>query len=320
MGRGQKLWRLVTVIGRSARNRSIPSHSESRIPWLSSTWSKPRRKISLNISSPFVWRLEFQQVEKASCMKRTRWRVNQYPRAISSLACPGDQSQFVVLNQVRMRRNDAHIESVAPAFRGRNYSAKAISSVVSAPFNVQEIHGVRITKCSIVRFTDVRLYSNVCGLYRSEEDPSDNLQFVAHEHGSSTPLRCFYRFDADMRPINACTVFPLRQLQGGLAIVCAERLEAHRGWFIQSFSVFLDHSVGIKDRGNASHRLAHKLDPGDGNPPVRFRVVKWNNLIFQDVEQDFGIDFVLKIRGAVGNFRPDCPAVLAVVSFAPPAV
>src|SRR5271165_59777 len=72
MGRGQKLWRLVTVIGRSARNCSIPSHSESRIPWLSSTWSKPRRKISLNISSPFVWRLEFQQVEKASCMKRSQ--------------------------------------------------------------------------------------------------------------------------------------------------------------------------------------------------------------------------------------------------------
>src|SRR5271165_4080297 len=148
------------------------------------------------------------------------------------LICPGDQPQFVVLNQVRMCGDDTHAEPVAPAFRGRNYSAKSISSVVSALFNVQEIHGVRITKCSIVRFTDVRLYSNVCGFYRSEEDPSHNLQFVAHEHGSSTRLRCFYRFDADMWPIDAYTVFPLRQLQGGLAIVCAERLEARRGWFI----------------------------------------------------------------------------------------
>src|SRR6266849_239796 len=202
-----------------------------------------------------------------------------------------------------MRRNDTHAESVAPAFRGRNHSAEAISAVASAPFNIQEIHGERITKCSIVRFTDVGLYSNVCGLYRSEEDPSDNLQFVTYKHGSSTRLRCFYRFDTDMRPIDARTVFPLRQLYGWLAIICAERLEARRSWFIQSFSVFLNHSVGIKDRSDASHRLAHKLNPGDRNPAVRFGIVKRNNLILQNVEQAFGIDFVLKFRSAIGNFR-----------------
>ncbi len=134
------------------------------------------------------------------------------------------------------------------------------------------------------------------GFYRSEEDSSDDFHFVTHEHGRSSPLRRFYRFNADMRPVDARTVFPLRQFHGGLAIVCAQCFETRRRRFIESFGVFLNHPVGIKDRSDTSHRLAHQLDPGDRNPAVRFGVVERDDLIFQDVEEAFGIDFVLKIR------------------------
>jgi hypothetical protein len=53
---------------------------------------------------------------------------------------PGDKSQFVFLNEMRMGGNDSHVKSVASTLGGRNYSAEGISNVVSVSLYIQEIH------------------------------------------------------------------------------------------------------------------------------------------------------------------------------------
>ena len=126
------------------------------------------------------------------------------------------------------------------------------------------------------------------GIDRSEEDASDDLQFVAHKHGSSTRLRGFHRFDPDMRPIDTRGVFPLRELHGGLQLFALSALNPCRGRFVQPLGVFLNHPVGIKDRSDTSHRLPHQLDPGNRNAAVRFGVVERDDLVFQNVEQAVG--------------------------------
>ena len=44
----------------------MPPMSEMRTPWESSTFPKPRSRISWIIGAPSVWRAEFQQQEKES--------------------------------------------------------------------------------------------------------------------------------------------------------------------------------------------------------------------------------------------------------------
>src|SRR4051812_10761602 len=64
MGRGQKLCSVEILISPAATASRIPGTSPTRVPWLSSAYSKPRSRISRNMARPSVWRWEFQQVEE----------------------------------------------------------------------------------------------------------------------------------------------------------------------------------------------------------------------------------------------------------------
>src|SRR6266516_2981060 len=63
-GSGQKLCRLLKRTSPASNIFWIPGMSEMRMPWPSSIKSKPNSPlISRSISSPALWRPEFQQVE-----------------------------------------------------------------------------------------------------------------------------------------------------------------------------------------------------------------------------------------------------------------
>src|ERR1043166_4027542 len=74
-GSGQKLCRLLNFTRPASYIFWIPGMSEMRIPWPSSTYSKPRLMICCSILSPSVLRDEFQQVENAITLNgRGQWR------------------------------------------------------------------------------------------------------------------------------------------------------------------------------------------------------------------------------------------------------
>src|SRR2546422_10331179 len=63
IGSGQKLWRLEILISPASTASKMPGSRLTRVPWLSSAYSKPSSRISRNMARPSVWRWEFQQVE-----------------------------------------------------------------------------------------------------------------------------------------------------------------------------------------------------------------------------------------------------------------
>ena len=69
-GSGQKLCRLVNSTSPASNIFWIPGMSEMRMPWPSSMRLNPSSLISRSISSPAVWRPEFQQVENAITIKQ----------------------------------------------------------------------------------------------------------------------------------------------------------------------------------------------------------------------------------------------------------
>ena len=84
--------------------------------------------------------------------------------------------------------------------------------------------------------------------------------------------------------------------------------------------VFLHHSLRVEDRRDAANRFAHQLQPGERQFAVRFRVIKRNDLVLEQLVKTGRVDFVLEFGCAVVDLRANGPAVVAVVAFAPPAI
>src|ERR1700733_2979666 len=136
------------------------------------------------------------------------------------------------LDKVRMSRDYPYVESVTATFRSWNHSAEAIEPIVSTFLDARKIHRVGVAKRSVVRFADIGLNPNMCWIDRSEEDASDNLQFVADEHRRPARLRGFHRLNPDMRPVDTGRVLSLGQLYRRLAIVRAQGLKTLGSRFV----------------------------------------------------------------------------------------
>ena len=93
-----------------------------------------------------------------------------------------------------------------------------------------------------------------------------------------------------------------------------------RGRNIKLLGVFLHHPLRVEDRRDAADRFAHQLQPGEGKFAVRFRVIERNDLVLEQLIKTARVHFVLKFGGAIVDLGADGPAVVAVVTFAPPAI
>src|SRR5204863_6033766 len=109
-------------------------------------------------------------------------------------------------------------------------------------------------------------------------------------------------------------------IAGGSAIVLRKLAVSLRRGRIKPLSIFLDHAMSIENGRDAADRFAHQLKPGEGKFAVRLGVIKRDDLVLEQLIKAAGIHFVLKLDGAVFNFRADGPAVVPIIAFAPPTI
>jgi hypothetical protein len=93
-----------------------------------------------------------------------------------------------------------------------------------------------------------------------------------------------------------------------------------RGRNIQTLGVILHHPVGVEDRRDAADRFAHQLQPGERKFAVWLRVIKRNDLVFEQLIKAVGIDFALELNRPVLDLWRNRPTVVSVKSFKPPSV
>ena len=89
---------------------------------------------------------------------------------------------------------------------------------------------------------------------------------------------------------------------------------------IKLLGIFLHHALRVEHGRDATDGFAHQLQPGEGKFAVRFRVIKRNDLVLEQLIQTAGVHFILKFSGAIVDLGANRPAVAAVVAFAPPAI
>ena len=92
------------------------------------------------------------------------------------------------------------------------------------------------------------------------------------------------------------------------------------GWNVEPLRIFFHHPVRVESRRDAANCFAHQLQPGEGKFAVRFRVIKWDDLVFEQLIKAARVHFVLKLDRAVVDLGANRPAVVAIVTFAPPAI
>ncbi len=126
--------------------------------------------------------------------------------------------------------------------------------------------------------------------------------------------------NAHLRPIFAHLRFPLAQLRRGSATVAGKILVRSGGGNVEPLRIFFHHPVRVESRRDAANCFAHQLQPGEGKFAIRFRVIKWDDLIFEQLIKTARIHFVLKLDRAVVDLGANRPAVVAVITFAPPAI
>src|SRR5437762_7736635 len=84
--------------------------------------------------------------------------------------------------------------------------------------------------------------------------------------------------------------------------------------------MFLYHSLRVEHRRDAANRFAHQLQPGERKLAVRFRVIKGNDLILEQLVKTAGVHLLLKFRAAVIDLSANGPSIATVVAFPPPAI
>ena len=123
-----------------------------------------------------------------------------------------------------------------------------------------------------------------------------------------------------LRPIFPHLRFPLAQLRRCAATVARKIFIRSRGGNVETLGVFFHHPLRVEHRRDAANRFAHQLQPGEGKFAVRLRVIERDDLVLEQLIKTARVHFVLKFDCAIVDFGADRPAVVAVVTFAPPAV
>ncbi len=84
--------------------------------------------------------------------------------------------------------------------------------------------------------------------------------------------------------------------------------------------ILLDHAIGRKDRAEALQGCFHKGYPAAGDVVRPALIVKRHDFLFEQIVEGPALNLVLVLDIFVDFAFPDGPAVVALVSFAPPPV
>src|SRR5438270_6232742 len=89
---------------------------------------------------------------------------------------------------------------------------------------------------------------------------------------------------------------------------------------VKTLGVFFDHSMSVKHGCDAADGFTHELQPSQRKLAVRLGIVEGDDLIFEQLVEAGGVHFILEIDGAVSNLGADGPAIITIVTLAPPAI
>src|SRR5262245_22484722 len=89
---------------------------------------------------------------------------------------------------------------------------------------------------------------------------------------------------------------------------------------IETFGIFFDHPMSVKNRRDATDRLPHQLQPRKRKFSVRFGVIEWDNLILEELVKTGSVHLILEFAVPVFNLGTDGPPILAIIAFTPPAI
>jgi hypothetical protein len=104
-----------------------------------------------------------------------------------------------------------------------------------------------------------------------------------------------------------------------LTIIISEINSPAGGRYIKFISILCHHAVCIKDRGDGPDTMFHHSDPFLGQPGSP-TVIHWDQLFLQGNKKRNAVLLILGFFILVIAFRPNDKAVVAIVSFRPPAV
>src|SRR5262249_14136303 len=142
--------------------------------------------------------------------------------------------------------------------------------------------------------------------------------FAANVHGISPDG--FHVFDADASPATLEVPPPLSQSGGPFQILCRQAGEPLRRRPISLVHVLLHHSARVEDRAAGAHGAFHHAQPTTRQTVARSVVKRGHNLLFQQVVYRSAFDVVLICEVRVLFAGANGPAVVARVTFDPPAV
>src|SRR5947208_15686657 len=89
---------------------------------------------------------------------------------------------------------------------------------------------------------------------------------------------------------------------------------------VEPLGVLVDHTGGVEIRRHAPDRFAHELEPGERQLAVRLGVIEGSDLVLEQLVETGGIDPALEFARSIGDLGTDRPAVVAIKTFAPPAI
>src|SRR6266404_1991841 len=93
-----------------------------------------------------------------------------------------------------------------------------------------------------------------------------------------------------------------------------------RGRSVKALRIFFDHSMSVKDGCDAADGFTHELQPSQRKLAIRLGIIERDDLILEQLIEARGVNFILEIDGAVSDLGADGPAVVAVVTLAPPTI
>src|SRR5947207_12773181 len=109
----------------------------------------------------------------------------------------------------------------------------------------------------------ISLDSNMARSDRAEMNFRGNLQRLANLDILTISIADLDIEDGHLRPILAHLRLPFAKLCRRRAGIARELLVSPGRGSVRTCGVFLDHPMGVKDRGDAPDRFTHQLEPGE---------------------------------------------------------
>src|SRR5215469_17379013 len=178
----------------------------------------------------------------------------------------------------------------------------------------------RIMQSVILRFAMISLDAHIFGIYRTEMQTSRDLKGVTHRNLMPILISNLDITDAYLGPILSHLRLPLTHFGGSPPAIARELAMRLSRRDVKLFGIIFHHPMGVKNRCHTSDRFAHELDPGDREFAIGLGIIERDNLILEQLIEAGSIDFVLKLGIALRYLCANSPPILAVVTFAPPAV